>query len=181
MADSNITKRALASSLKELMKDIPFEKITISNICDKCDMNRKSFYYHFKDKYDLVNWIFDTEFLTPIQNKNIADQWELIEMLAQYFYDNKDFYRKIMRLSGQNTFWEHFRDLTYPLLSSRTCELMKTDNPPEFILNLLSDIFVSVFSRWLFDKNCLKPEQFVTVIKSMTEATAISTCEEMIK
>ena len=55
MADSNITKRTLASALKELMESTPFTKITVSDICAKCNMNRKSFYYHFKDKFDLVN------------------------------------------------------------------------------------------------------------------------------
>ena len=66
MADSNITKRALASALKELMESTPFSKITVSDICAKCNMNRKSFYYHFKDKFDLVNWIFDVRlFFTP--------------------------------------------------------------------------------------------------------------------
>ena len=59
MADSNITKSALASALKELMETTPFAKITVSDICAKCNMNRKSFYYHFKDKFDLVNWIYD--------------------------------------------------------------------------------------------------------------------------
>ena len=59
MADSNITKRALANSLKSLMTEQPFEKINVAQICERCDMNRKSFYYHFKDKYDLVNWIFE--------------------------------------------------------------------------------------------------------------------------
>ena len=64
MADSNITKSALASALKELMETTPFAKITVSDICAKCNMNRKSFYYHFRDKFDLVNWIFDVEYLT---------------------------------------------------------------------------------------------------------------------
>lgn len=54
MADSNITKRALATSLKELMVEQPFDKINVAQICERCNMNRKSFYYHFKDKYDLV-------------------------------------------------------------------------------------------------------------------------------
>ena len=66
MADSNITKRALANELQELMAEQPFEKINVAQICQRCHMNRKSFYYHFRDKYDLVNWIFDTEFIALI-------------------------------------------------------------------------------------------------------------------
>ena len=63
MADSGITKRALAEALKQLMEELPFSKISVADICEQCNMNRKSFYYHFKDKYDLLNWILDTEFL----------------------------------------------------------------------------------------------------------------------
>ena len=47
MADSNITKKALATAFKELMEERPFEKINVGDICEKCEMNRKSFYYHF--------------------------------------------------------------------------------------------------------------------------------------
>ena len=54
MPDSNITKKALAMAMKELMEQIPFSKISVSDICEKCGMNRKSFYYHFKDIYDLL-------------------------------------------------------------------------------------------------------------------------------
>ncbi|MGI6028090.1 MAG: TetR/AcrR family transcriptional regulator [Candidatus Heteroscillospira sp.] len=45
IADSNITKRALAQALKDLMETQPFEKISVAEICEACEMNRKSFYY----------------------------------------------------------------------------------------------------------------------------------------
>ena len=67
MADQSITKRALCTALKELMEEEPFQKISVADICARCDMNRKSFYYHFRDKYDLVNWIFDTEFIAVVR------------------------------------------------------------------------------------------------------------------
>lgn len=107
MADSNITKQALASALKDLMEETPFEKINIGDICEKCGMNRKSFYYHFRDKYDLVNWIFDTDFIALALNRS-ADRWELIEVVCNYFYENRSFYRKALRVKGQNSFSENF-------------------------------------------------------------------------
>lgn len=67
MSNSQITKLALADSMKRLMKEIPMSKITISEITESCNLSRKSFYYHFKDKYDLVNWIFYTEFVSVVQ------------------------------------------------------------------------------------------------------------------
>ena len=54
MANSNITKHALAAALKTLMADRPFAKISVGDICEACGMSRKSFYYHFQDKYELL-------------------------------------------------------------------------------------------------------------------------------
>ena len=79
MADSNITKRALALAMKELMKTTPFSKISVGDICEKCEMNRKSFYYHFKDKYDLINWIYSTEFIANMQQRIYSSEWDLIQ------------------------------------------------------------------------------------------------------
>ena len=94
LADSGITKRALAASLKELMREKPFHKIGIAEICAGCDMNRKSFYYHFKDKYALVNWIFDTE--TGLLFRSCDDRAEdCLAELCAYLWQNRDFYRKL--------------------------------------------------------------------------------------
>ena len=68
MPDSSLTKRALAQAIKELMNEKPLVKISIADIVDRCQMNRQSFYYHFRDKYDQVNWIFYTELITELQN-----------------------------------------------------------------------------------------------------------------
>ena len=76
MPDANITKTALASSMKRLMKEKPFSKISVIDICDGCGMNRKSFYYHFKDKYDLVNWIFYIDFIGLVNTREYRSGWD---------------------------------------------------------------------------------------------------------
>ncbi len=97
MSDSNITKHALAASLRTLMEEYPFEKITVAQICEQCGINRKSFYYHFKDKYDLVNWIFDTDLVSltasDVDLNSEDGMWRLLKNLGDYFYENRSFYR----------------------------------------------------------------------------------------
>ena len=78
MADSNSTKSALADAMKKLMVCKSFAKISISDLCEECGLNRKSFYYHFKDKYDLVNWIFYVDFLTNMGGKNFENEWDVL-------------------------------------------------------------------------------------------------------
>ena len=53
---SEVTKRALEQSLKNLLLKKPLTKITINDITEDCGINRMTFYYHFKDIYDLVEW-----------------------------------------------------------------------------------------------------------------------------
>lgn len=53
---SQATKRMMEASLKKLLLQKPLPKITINDITDDCGISRMTFYYHFKDIYDLVEW-----------------------------------------------------------------------------------------------------------------------------
>ena len=65
MSNSDFTKFMIARELKQLLETKSFTDITIGDIARHCKMSRNTFYYHFKDKYDVINWIFYTE-ITPI-------------------------------------------------------------------------------------------------------------------
>lgn len=53
---TNATKLALEESLKRLLLKKPLDKITINDLTTDCGISRMTFYYHFKDIYDLVEW-----------------------------------------------------------------------------------------------------------------------------
>ena len=76
MADSNSTKSALADAMKKLMVCKSFAKISISDLCEECGLNRKSFYYHFKDIYDLLEWIFTNEVVNKIEKETTKKNWK---------------------------------------------------------------------------------------------------------
>ncbi len=178
MADSNITKHALASALKELMKEVPFDKITVLHICEKCGMNRKSFYYHFKDKFDLVNWIFDTDVNALIVNFP-EDHWECIEITCTYFFENRDFYRRALQIKGQNSFSEHFREFMHPFLRMRIETMIGRKNIPQICINFCADGITCAIERWLLDKDCMPPEQFVSILKTMVQGAAMEIYQGM--
>ena len=58
---AQMTKLALAQSLKQLMAERTLDKITVKEIVTRCGVNRQTFYYHFKDIYDLLDWMFVNE------------------------------------------------------------------------------------------------------------------------
>ena len=172
MADSNITKRALASALKGLMQEVPLEKISVGQICERCDMNRKSFYYHFQDKYDLVNWIFDTEFLEVIMAAQYAHEWEALERLFRYFDDNRDFYRKALRLTGRNSLAEHFRELMLPALEKDLQEILGTENVSRFEVDFFADAFLCAILRWMRSSEHIPCDELVSKLKACVYKTA---------
>ena len=178
MADSNIIKLALSNALKELLEEQSFEKISVSDICERCHMNRKSFYYHFKDKYDLVNWIFDTEFVEVnqvntlyIQDENYSfdDRWKNIEITCNYFYENRTFYRRLLKVDGQNSFVSHFREFIHPLLRLRVEDLLGMHDVPELVYDFVVDGVIWAIKRWLLDKNCVSTEEFMFSLKKMIQ------------
>lgn len=181
MADSNITKKALASALKDLMEIYPFSKISIGNICEKCDMNRKSFYYHFKDKYDLVCWIFDAEFSFIENNSSFADSWTDFEKVCKCFYENRKFYKKVFKIEGQNSLKNHLREKIRPLILQRLEEVLDKKNIPVFYGDIFTEFVIFSVERWLLSKECVPPEEFIKLVKELIENCAAYICYEMDK
>lgn len=63
----NAIDLVLAESLIELSAKKPIDKITIKEITDKAGVIRPTFYNHFQDKYELIEWIIKSELLEPIK------------------------------------------------------------------------------------------------------------------
>lgn len=164
MAEPNTTKHALANALKELLTETSFAKITITDICARYGMNRKSFYYHFKDKYDLVNWIFDSEFtIAAAQSAYHTTQstWYKLRVIIEYFYAHHGFYRKVLSIRGQNSFSEHFRELLFRTVSQQLEDVFPTPKAQEFQTNFITDALVMAVQRWLTAKDPMPPQEFM--------------------
>ena len=167
MAHSNLTKKALASAMKELMQQRPFAKINVGDICDACGLGRKSFYYHFRDKYDLVNWIFETEFIAAAQAGVGQDSWGMLRALCEYFYENRAFYRNALEVTGQNSFPEYFQETMQPLIQVMiTGFLDEEDRNAGFAAQFFTDAFLCAIIRWLSSRDCMPPEEFVAKLNT---------------
>jgi len=95
----------LAESFKELVMQRSIEKITIKEITDKAGVIRPTFYNHFQDKYELLEWIIISELLAPVQplieNRMIN---EALVLLFTNIEKEKEFYSQAVKLEGQNSF-----------------------------------------------------------------------------
>ena len=161
MADSNITKNALAVSMKKLMEKKPFSKISVGDICEDCGMNRKSFYYHFRDKYDLVNWIFYVDFIERMDWSSCRNEWDMLETLCSHFYGERLFYQNALQVEGQNSFREYFCGMLRPVLMLLTQNLVEEGRKKEFYIAFLCEGVLGELVYWLREGSKITPEEFV--------------------
>ena len=176
MPDSNITKKALAEAMKSLMAREPFTKISVRDICAECSMNRKSFYYHFRDKYDLVNWIFYTEFAEAVAQGSDGSADRFLTDACHYFYDNRFFYGSALKVEGQNSFSEYFGEVLQPILMEHFREIYDSGGCRKehayFYAEFWSDAFLASLKRWLGAKDPMPPEEYLGIILSLKRDVA---------
>lgn len=95
----------LAESFKELACQQPIEKITIKEITDKAGVIRPTFYNHFQDKYELLEWIIKKQILEPIRPLILAGMVdEALVLMFTTIEKEKEFYCRAVKLEGQNSF-----------------------------------------------------------------------------
>ncbi|HZK33644.1 MAG TPA: TetR/AcrR family transcriptional regulator C-terminal domain-containing protein [Tissierellaceae bacterium] len=179
MSNSQITKLALADSMKELMEEKPMSKITISDITESCNLSRKSFYYHFKDKYDLVNWIFYTEFVSIVQKASSVDMWDLLESICQYLHDNKIFYCNALKVRGQNSFSDYFMEVLEPFMLINFGNIFENHVEKEFFSTYFADATRAAITRWLIEDKDIPPTKFVNLTKTAIEGIAFKVIEDI--
>ena len=113
---TNATKLALEESLKHLLLKKPLDKITINDLTTDCGISRMTFYYHFKDIYDLVEWCCLEDARIALQGKKTSSNWH--EGLLQIFdavMENKPFILNVYRCVGR----EQIENYLFQLLCTR--------------------------------------------------------------
>jgi len=161
MQELNETKYTFAQSLKSLMEKRSFAKISVADLCENCGMSRKGFYYHFRDKYDLVHWIFQVEFIQTIQDGERLSSWELFSQLCRYFYRERDFYRGAIQIQGQNSFRDYFCEIITPAIEEMASDWMEGGRDKKFYTTFFGDAILTSVLRWLSTPQPEPPERYL--------------------
>ena len=135
---SQTTKRALAASLKHLLLQKPLNKITINDIAEDCGISRMTFYYHFKDIYDLVEWTCVEDGTRALEGKKTYDTWQ--EGFLNIFHavqDNKPFIMNV------------YRSLILGVVEEKAAERSVHTEDKQFIASFYEYAFIGVMLEWI--------------------------------
>lgn len=116
------TKKALCASLKELMRHKAFSKITVSELIRDCDINRKTFYYHFEDIFGLLKWMLEQEAIDVVKQFDLLiDFQDAFVFVIDYVEANSYFlnciYNSVGRDELKRFFYQDFIGLVETIIS----------------------------------------------------------------
>ncbi len=169
---SDITKRALEASLKNLLSKKPLNKITISDIAEDCGISRMTFYYHFKDIYDLIEWSCTQDLKKALAGKKTTNTWQ--EGLLNLFYavlNNKPFIENVYHSISREQVERYLHAVTYKLLidivEEQSADMDVPEQDKERIAHFYKYAFVGVMLDWVRNGMREEPEEIVENINTI--------------
>lgn len=163
------------------MTQKPFGKICVSDIVEDCGMTRTTFYYHFKDKYDLMNWIYYTETVPFMSVGHKVENWtDGLRDLCYYMRENKAFYLNALNTTGQNSFQEYLHDYIRDLAISVIESIKGAQFEEEkwgFIAEFIATSFVGLIVRWANTGMETDPAVYIARIKEIFDGSIIHELE----
>lgn len=154
MPNTNATKIALGESLKKLIRTKRLEKITINDLTADCGISRMAFYYHFKDIYDLVEWVCVQDSKKALQDKKTYDTWQ--EGVSQIFdavLENKEFITNVCRSIGRERVERYLYQFTYDIIREvieGKCQGRGiSEEQKNFITDFYKYGFVGIMLAWI--------------------------------
>ena len=168
----NMTKYALEASLKKLLLQKPLDKITINDLTTDCGISRMAFYYHFKDIYDLTEWVCLEDAKRALQGKKTYDSWT--EGLLQIFeavLENKPFvlnvYHSVSREQIENYLFKLTYNLIMGVVEEKSVGAAISEEEKQFIAELYKFSFVGIMLEWI--KHGMK-EDYPKIVEKMSTA-----------
>lgn len=161
MPKNEQTKILIAQTIKKLVLEKQLDKISVQDIIDCCGINRKTFYYHFRDKQQLVCWIFDFDVAKLIEVENND---KLTTKIINYMYLNRDFYVAALTSETQNNLRDHLYKQCYSECKDEIVTILgdryMTAKDIDLLTRYFSNAVIGCLVQWAMEGMATKPEEY---------------------
>lgn len=166
------TKKTFEDSLAELAKELPLNKITVKMLCEKSQLSRNAFYFHYRDIYDLVEEI-ENEFFEEVRGylndfremgfpKNVL---ATIKSMVLLFNERKDISLMLLDTSFSSTFVPRLGKLMSDFNFEYYSSFHKTNKRATYDLfyTFISSGFYGMVREWLLSEEPISVDRFISL------------------
>lgn len=151
---TKMTKSLFADSLKKYMKEKTIEKISVKEIAEDCGLNRRTFYRHFKDIYDLLEWICKNDLEDTMKESLDFKHWKTCFFyLLNYFYENKKISYSLIHFSNrkyiETVIYNSINNIIVQVIKENKSQFKLSIKDEQFFCNFYSLSFTSLLLQWI--------------------------------
>lgn len=176
------TKLNLAKALKQKMEYLALDKIKVSHLTKECDITRSTFYYHFTDIYDLLEWTFDIEAVSLLKRGKDIHTWdEGVVLFLEYLRDNEKIfisaYNSMGRVLMEKFIFKKARSIMTDFIKSLDSNQDIKKAYLDFIIDFYTSAYISLALNWFLEGMKTEPREVIRLI----DATIKGDIEEALK
>lgn len=170
----NLTKKALSQALKTLMTSTPFEKITVNDVAHEAGVARNTFYYHFSDLNELLEWTFDNEIVNGLESYEDLNTWkEGLLSVLNYTEENRNFCLNTFHSINRDRLEIFLYNITYHMLVSIMNQSYDNQVLNSPLKNDIADFYgraiVAQVTHWLTTRLEEPKDELIDRIESVTK------------
>ena len=162
------TKNLIKEEFMKLLEEKSFNLITITEIADKCEINRNTFYYHYEDIYTLVKEILADEIQKVDQEFDSSSSWEKSLITASsFFLDNKKAAQNLFRSIDKKDTDAYLYKICESVMSKyieNEClskNIEATEEDKALVTNFYRIALVGLLDKWVLDGMDKSPDDFI--------------------
>ena len=183
---NDTTKQALANALKQLLQKKQITKITINDIAEACGISRMTFYYHFKDIYDLADWTLQEVLHTAIADNRTHDNWQqgflnLLDVLKAHQPLILNVYRAIDREQVERYMRREVEALLLPVVEEQAAGLQLSEKGKHMVAIFYTYAFMGIVLEWIQRNMQASPQEVADTTAAMIHSGFRNSLENMSK
>ncbi|MBQ6388155.1 MAG: TetR family transcriptional regulator [Mogibacterium sp.] len=154
------TRKTLIKCMNKLVRENPFSRISIEDICSMAHVSRRTFYRYFSDKYDILAATYFECFFSKIDIRDDDTFWSIFAKVCLQIYSEKSFFSHAIGVKGQNGFWEETKKLLFPYMCRDYPITEDIQDTVHFYIYNDLDVLFQLIERWIHDDFVQSPEKF---------------------
>lgn len=178
---TQLTKQAISSALEQLLKTKPFSKITVNELAEECGISRMTFYYHFQDIYDLLEWMVNEELEAFLQETDSAEFLQGMHYLFHLLLEKKplvlNMYHSVPRERMEAYVYRVTERILLPYINRRLAGKLLSTEDRQCIVDFCKYAFGGFLLNWVAGGMTGNPEEILSRVNALAQGGVLGTVE----